>query len=72
MKIAYIYSVHTKGSDFTWKWRSADGAKDSKQAFPYYYDCADDARKHGYTAEYDRVVGPDAPPARGEQASGTQ
>ena len=72
MKIAYIYSVRTKGSDFSWKWRSADSKVDSKQAFSYYYDCADDARKHGYTAEYERVNGQDTPPVRGEQPSGAQ
>ena len=69
LKVAYIYSVRTQGSEFNWKWRSADGSHKSVTAFAYYYDCAEDARKHGYAAEYDRVAGHDAVPAHTKQSS---
>ena len=36
---------------YRWQWRSVDGACVSANAFDLFYDCLDDARKHGYEVE---------------------
>lgn len=52
MKQAQVYCARVTGASFSWKWRSADGKHESENAFDYYHDCLEDARKHGYTAEF--------------------
>lgn len=52
MKQAQVYCARVTGASFSWKWRSADGKHESANAFDYYHDCLEDARKNGYTAEF--------------------
>jgi hypothetical protein len=63
-KKAQVYSVRIAGdSSFAWKWRSADGARQSPGAFVYFFDCVTDAKKSGYAV--------DLVPAHGAGAPGT-
>ena len=52
MKVAHVYAV-TSGTHFSWKWRAASGDAESAGTFGYFFECAEDARKHGYTAEFE-------------------
>ena len=54
MKVAYVYAV-LGATTFTWSWRSADEKQHSSTTFPFYFDCLQDARNHGYTAEFTNV-----------------
>ena len=63
MKLGEIYCARATGAAFAWKWRSADGKQESKRAFDYYFECLEDARRHGYTAEFSNTkVGPEIGP----------
>ena len=53
MKLAQIFTTRGAGTDFEWKWRSADGKHESTQSFPYYFECFEDARQQGYTAKFE-------------------
>ena len=58
MKTALISSVRVAGvHTFGWKWRSEHGTAECRDTFMYFHDCAEDAKKHGYTA---RFVGADS------------
>ena len=52
MKIAYVYAV-TSGTQFSWKWRASAGKEESATTFNYYFECSEDARKHGYEAQFE-------------------
>ena len=67
MKVAKIYCARATGAAFSWKWRSADGKHESPNHFDYYYDCCEDARKNGYTAEFSPAKNP-AGAGTGERA----
>ena len=60
MKIAYVYAV-TSGTHFSWKWRSSAGKEESSAPFNYYYECVEDARKHGFEAEFQSREGKSVP-----------
>jgi hypothetical protein len=52
MKLAYIFPVPViSAHGFMWKWRSEDGAAESK-AFVYFYECGLDAQRRGYRARF--------------------
>lgn len=54
MKLAHIYAVKdatATGSGFVWRWRSVKGKEESAGFFKFFYDCLEDARNLGYTAE---------------------
>jgi hypothetical protein len=61
-KKAQVYSVRIPAeSGFAWKWRSADGRKQSPGAFVYFFDCVQDAKKSGYVVDMVPVHGSTAP-----------
>jgi len=63
MKPGEIFCTRATGPAFAWKWRSADGKHESKNAFNYYYECLEDARRHGYNAEFSNTkTGPEIGP----------
>ena len=51
MKVAYIEAV-LNGTDFQWKWRSDDSKQRSAGAYAYYFECVQDAQKHGYDCRF--------------------
>lgn len=36
---------------FAWTWRSSDGSARSVRAFPYFYECVEDARRAGHSVD---------------------
>ena len=61
-KQAVIHSVRVAGTHrFGWKWRSEDGSRSSSEAYVYFYDCLQSARKAGYEC---RFGGDEAEPAQ--------
>lgn len=42
------------GSQFGWGWRC--GGKRSKALFRYFYECVQDARKHGHEVDFEQVA----------------
>jgi len=42
-----IYVVRMNGPDFEWKWRLQNGERESSRSFNLFYECVEDARKHG-------------------------
>ena len=65
MKAALIYSVRVAGVQmFNWRWRSEDGDAASTDAFEYFHDCLENARRKGYECRFDRAAeGTVSPPA---------
>ena len=52
-KRAVIHSVRVAGSHaFGWKWRSEDGSSASADAYVYFYDCIQSAKKAGYECRF--------------------
>ena len=49
---------------FHWMWRSADGSRESRSAFLYFFDCLEDARAAGYSVEEVGSSGTNANKAR--------
>ncbi len=49
--LCQIFSVPSSGSEFQWKWRFEDGKGESTSAFAFFYECVEDARKHGAKIE---------------------
>ena len=41
--------------------RSKDGVAESRQAFVFFYDCMEDARRNGYKVEIQQAQGESAP-----------
>ncbi|HEX2829107.1 MAG TPA: hypothetical protein VHP37_22350 [Burkholderiales bacterium] len=49
MKVALVVSVAVTGGDrFAWQWRPEDGTGTLSDAFEYFFECCQDARKAGY------------------------
>ena len=42
------------GTQFGWGWRC--GGKRSKALFRYFYECVQDARRHGYDVDFVQVA----------------
>ena len=57
MKTCHIYPVSAVDGVYQWKWRSVDGKRKSTstRAFELFYDCVEDARKHGAEVDLDHV-----------------
>jgi hypothetical protein len=45
--ICQIYPVSYDESRYQWKWRCKDGKQKSSRSFDLFYECVEDARKHG-------------------------
>ena len=64
MRDAEIYSVPGAGrKTFEWRWRANGGRHASSRRFAYYFDCIQDARRHGYRAQFKYPLGAVAPGA---------
>ncbi len=68
MKLAQIYCTSIKGDVFVWKWRSIDAQAVWSDAFAYFFECFEDARRHGYQPKY--ANGPITAPAEAGHAAG--
>lgn len=53
--ICHIYPVPGGGGSYQWKWRSDNGKHKSSRAFDLFYDCVEDARKHGNDVDVERA-----------------
>lgn len=53
-KTCIIYAEATGATHYGWGWKS--GAKRSKGLFRYFYECVQDARKHGYAVDFAAVA----------------
>ena len=53
-KTCVIYAEPAGATQYGWGWRSA--SKRSKGVFRYFYECVQDARKHGYTVDFAEVA----------------
>jgi hypothetical protein len=49
-----IYAQPPDAAVFGWGWQSAD--RKSKGLFRYFYECVQDARKHGYAVDFAAVA----------------
>lgn len=48
-----IYPVGTgSGYGYIWEWSAVERGMGSKHAFDFFFDCLDDARKHGYEPHF--------------------
>jgi hypothetical protein len=48
-----IYPVPSgSGNGFVWEWSSEGDVGSSKRCFELFFDCLDDARKHGYEPHF--------------------
>lgn len=62
MKVALVHAVPTRHAQhFAWKWRAEDGIQSSSDAFEYFFECCEDARKAGFQCKFVSVAA-DAPP----------
>ena len=62
---AVIHSVRVAGTHrFGWKWRSEDGSRASAEAYVYFYDCLQSAKKAGFECRFEGVQ-PEPPRERG-------
>ena len=41
---------------FVWQWSSVSEPATSKRCFDMFFDCLEDARRHGYEPHFDRGV----------------
>ncbi|HEX2825805.1 MAG TPA: hypothetical protein VHP37_05625 [Burkholderiales bacterium] len=46
---------------FSWEWRSERSARRSKGTFGLFYECVEDARRHGFEVLLDQPTGANAP-----------
>jgi hypothetical protein len=54
IKKAVIHSVRVAGSHrFGWKWRAEDGSRASADAYVYFYDCIQSAKKAGFECRFE-------------------
>jgi len=51
-----IYAKPTSRGYFHWSWHSADGRRQSRTVFPYFYDYLTDARLNGYKVDPAKVA----------------
>jgi hypothetical protein len=59
-KTCVIFAEPAGPTSYGWGWRA--GAKQSKGFFRYFFDCVQDARKHGYAVELSDVAQSLKPP----------
>jgi len=59
VKTCHIYPVSSGAGVYQWKWKCVEGKRKSgsTRAFDMYYDCVEDARKHGADIDLERVPG---------------
>jgi len=51
-RTAQLFPVQSsEAAGFRWKWRAVDGSKESTANFIYFFDCAEDARRAGYSVD---------------------
>jgi hypothetical protein len=55
-KTCTIFAKSSGTEQYGWGWESTDKARSSKGLFRYFYECVQDARKHGYVVEYGEVA----------------
>lgn len=57
MKTCHIYPVAAGAGAYQWRWRCVDGKRksSSSRAFELFYDCVEDARKHGADIDLDHA-----------------
>lgn len=57
MKTCHIYPVSTGAGVYQWTWKCVEGKRKSAstRAFDHFYDCVEDARKHGADIDLDRA-----------------
>ena len=61
MKVALVHAVpiwHTPR--FAWRWRGEDGLEGCGDAFEYFFECCEDARKAGFRCKFVKAA-PDVP-----------
>ena len=51
-----IFAKPAGAHQFGWGWTSSDQTRRSKGYFRYFYECVQDARKHGYEVDFARVA----------------
>ena len=51
-----IYAKSAGRGRFHWGWHTADQSRRSRALFAYFYDCLQDARRHGYDVDPAQVV----------------
>ena len=51
-----IYAKSAGRGRFHWGWHTADHSRQSRTVFAYFYDCLQDARRHGYHVDPAHVV----------------
>lgn len=56
MTTCTIHAVCLTHGHFHWHWRDADHNRKSGRSFPYFYDCLQDARRHGLQVDLRQVV----------------
>ena len=56
MKTAEIFSVTSRlPHGYGWKWRCHATKTESSETFGLFYECVQDARKHGYEVDLGRA-----------------
>jgi hypothetical protein len=53
-KTCVIFAERAGALQYGWGWRA--GGKRSKGLFRYFYECVQDARKHGYAVDFALVA----------------
>ena len=53
LKRCRIYYM-AAGQDVSWGWRSEDGRAKSRDLFPLFFECVENARENGYYADLER------------------
>ena len=54
MKVCHVYPLRTTSVDgYAWVWCSEDAADHSTRCFADLVECANDARKSGYTVRFE-------------------
>ena len=49
-----IFAQPAGATQYGWGWRC--GGKQSKALFRYFYECVQDARKHGYAIDFAQIA----------------
>jgi hypothetical protein len=55
-KTCTIFAKSAGTAQYGWGSEASDKSRRSKGLFRYFYECVQDARKHGYAVEYDEVA----------------
>jgi hypothetical protein len=51
-----IKAVAQSADGFEWRWYSADSGRRSAHAYQYFYECLQDARRHGFAVDVPGIV----------------